>query len=233
MTTRSKAPQQSDTEETAGAHPPGDAVTAADTDTTEATDEAQEGSGGGGWIPKSKRDRRLIVTRYPEHAGTLNLIWEELLDEANRVHSHTFKLTRGQLAQRCAVSPRLIDYRLQQLKALKLLKTQSTRAPGSNRFSVSVFTVKPSEPVCNPVRKAQPSADGEPSATDTRKQVSTHITRTPSSKGGSCIKKKREGKDVFSGLAPNGAPKTSAPSSGEKKSTATDIGTAIDFGRWV
>jgi len=218
-----------DTAETA-VTPSADAVT---TDPTDTTDEAQEGSGGGGWFAASKRDMDLITSRHPEHWFTIWGVWSVLIREANRVHCHSFRMTRGQLARRCCVSPRTIARRINELKSLKLLKTYTQTNKETGLQETTKFTIRPSVSVCQNLHSVPPQAHSEQCANLSALKKAHHITRTPSSKGGSCIKKKREGKDVFSGLPANAAPKTSAPSSGEKKSTATDIGTAIDFGRWV
>jgi hypothetical protein len=162
----------------------------------------------GGYFPVGKKDYRRFITKYPQHASRLCLVWNVLLDEASRSRSHTFKLTTEQLAQRCACSSRTIDYRLNELRALKMIKTHSKKNPETRKQEVKVFTIKPDVPVCKALQTAQSVADGKPPAVDDPKLIAYPIT-SPSSfqeeEGEKVIKRTPS---VFSlGPSPSGAPR--------------------------
>ncbi|WFB34464.1 winged helix-turn-helix domain-containing protein [Kiritimatiellota bacterium B12222] len=163
----------------------------------------------GGWFATSKRDRRQIIAKHPEHAGALILIWTELLDEANRVHSNSFKLTRAQLAHRCGVSVSLVNYRLKELTKMKLVKTSAKMDPKTRKFKVATITIKPSVSASTTVARTHSSGDGKPCPLEVPQPSGQHITTFPSSGGERLVNKKDNAFNASSGLTPDGAPKAS------------------------
>ncbi|MDF3128720.1 hypothetical protein P0Y35_05885 [Kiritimatiellaeota bacterium B1221] len=181
----------------------------------------QQKSGNGGWVAMSKRDMKIIRTEYPRHWTTLWGVWTVLLSEANRVHSHKFTMAQTHIADRTATSDRTTVRCIGELKKLGLLKTYSKRNKKTGHQEPTTFTVFPSVSVSQMKHRPAEMTDGKPSAKPNGHSMAETITRALP-KGRELLVNKEESTSDFSpGADPNGPPRKSSASSGQKKNSNT------------
>lgn len=111
------------------------------------------------WVALAKADRRRILDGEHERAGSLLLVWTELLSLANEQATCSPAATRGAVAHRVGLSRRMVDYCLADLKRLGLLTYDAPYDRAEGRAGPTVYRLSPAvDPVRNPLRSAQPVA---------------------------------------------------------------------------
>jgi hypothetical protein len=111
------------------------------------------------WIALAKSDVHRIRETIPERAGSLLLVWTELLCIANETGTVSPSATRGTVAKAAGLSRRMVDYCLADLKRLEMLTYDAPYDRTEGRAGPTVYHLTPAaDPVRNPLRSAQPVA---------------------------------------------------------------------------